>query len=78
MCNHPKINASKGIGISGVSKGGELALAMAAFLPQHKVGPVAVFNTITNNSVVPVTYKEQEILKGKTRTHTKIHNYTFI
>ena len=72
MCNHPKINASKGIGISGVSKGGELALAMAEFLPQNKIGPVAVFNTITNNSVVPVTYKEQEILKGKSRKHARI------
>ena len=63
--NHPKIDASKGIGLSGVSKGGDLALSMASFLPQNKIGPLVLLNSVINNIAVPLTYKDQEILKGK-------------
>ena len=65
--NHPKIDASKGIGLSGVSKGGDLALSMASFLPQQKIGPVILLNSVINNIAVPLTYKDQEILNGKSK-----------
>ena len=69
MMNHPKIDASKGIGLSGVSKGGDLALSMASFLPQNKIGPVVLLNSVINNIAVPLTYKGQETLKGKTQKY---------
>ena len=71
MLNHPKIDDSVGIGLSGVSKGGDLALSMATYLPQNKIGPVVLLNSVINNIAVPLTYKDQEILKGDIQKHFK-------
>ena len=38
LMKHPKIYSKKGIGACGISKGGEACLAMAATLPESKLG----------------------------------------
>jgi cephalosporin-C deacetylase-like acetyl esterase len=58
---NPHIDSKNGIGICGISKGGEVSLAMAACLPESKIGPVAVMNTVMNFGIVPAVYKGQII-----------------
>ena len=76
LMNHPKIYSKRGIGISGVSKGGENALAMAAFLSPAKIGAVMVLNTSIQSTICPVMYKNQTLLEGsKLILHTQLIFY---
>ena len=65
LISQSKVDSKNGIGISGASKGGELALSMASILPQSKIGAVLVQNAIMVNSVTPLIYKKETILSGK-------------
>ena len=65
LSSHPKINSRQGIGIFGVSKGGELALAMAAFLPSNKIRAVIVISTLIQNSYISIAYQNQMVIPGK-------------
>ena len=37
VASHPRVSSSGGVGLIGVSKGMEVVLSMAAFLPEGKV-----------------------------------------
>ena len=64
LISNPKIIGHKGVGVAGISKGGELALCMAAFLEQ-KVGAAAIMNSVYNCGLTPATYKGKTVVDGK-------------
>ena len=65
LLNKQSVMSDKGVGVAGISKGGEIALAMASCLPKNKIGSVAVMNTVMNFGLVPVTHKGQTVCKGR-------------
>ena len=58
------IKTKRGIGVSGISKGGELSLAMAAYLPKGKIGGAVAINSVPNFTFAPLTYKGTTLCKG--------------
>ena len=59
------IKSDKGIGICGISKGGDIALTLASILPPSKLGAIAVMNTLISSAVVGTKYKDKDISKGR-------------
>ena len=66
LLDHPKICSKNGIGITGVSKGGENAMAMGAFLPESKIGALEVLVAPLQYIGAKLTYKNETVLNGKT------------
>ena len=65
LLDHPKIYSQNGIGITGVSKGGESAMAMGAFLPKSKIGALEVLVAPLQYIGAKLTYKNETVLNGK-------------
>ncbi len=59
------IKSDKGLGLSGISKGGEISLAMMAYLPEDKIGAVAIMNSVMNLGVIPAVYKGKTVCEGR-------------
>lgn len=60
-----KVNASKGVGVVGISKGAEAVLSMGTFLPKEKIGAIAVMNSLLYHGVMPVVYNSKQVCEGK-------------
>ena len=66
LLDHPKICSQNGIGITGVSKGGENAMAMGAFLPESKIAALEILVAPLQYIGAKLTYKNETVLNGKT------------
>ena len=64
LMQHPQIESKRGVGVCGISKGGEACLAMAATMDRSKLGAIAVMNTIIFHGIMPVEYKGQPVCDG--------------
>ncbi|XP_077139259.1 acyl-coenzyme A amino acid N-acyltransferase 1-like [Ranitomeya variabilis] len=53
LCNHPKVSGD-GVGVIGICKGGEIALAMASFLPQ--VAATVCLNGLNAANAMNIVY----------------------
>ena len=60
-----EIKSDKGLGICGISKGGDIALTLASILPPEKLGAIAVMNTLISSAVVGTKYKGKTVSKGR-------------
>ena len=65
MLDHPKICSKNGIGITGVSKGGENAMAMGAFLRESKIAALEILVAPLQYIGAKLTYKNETVLDGK-------------
>ena len=65
LMEHPQIDGKNGIGVCAISKGAEIALSMAAFLPKSKLGAVAVMNTMLQFTIMDVHYNGVKVIEGK-------------
>ena len=68
LIDHPKIQAEKGIGVCGISKGAEFGLAMAASIPSSKIGAIAAINGTVYSCMVPIYYKNKLVCEGNSAT----------
>jgi cephalosporin-C deacetylase-like acetyl esterase len=59
-----EVQKGRGIGLMGISKGGDIALTMAAFLPRNKIAATVAINCMANSLVSDVVYKGKKILSG--------------
>ncbi len=59
-----EVQKGKGIGVMGISKAGDIALTMAAFLPSNKIVATVAMNCMTNSLVSDVFYNGKKILSG--------------
>ena len=66
LLDHPKIYSKNGTGITGVSKGGENAMAMGAFLPESKIAALEILVAPLQYIGAQMTYKNETVLDGKT------------
>ena len=64
MLNLPQVDKEHGVALCGLSKGGEIVLTMAAFLPSEKLSGVIIMNSVMNYFVQDVMYKGQKVLSG--------------
>ena len=60
-----EIQKGRGVGVIGISKSGDVALTMAAFLPGSKVVAVVAMNCMPNSLVADVAYKGEKVLSGE-------------
>ena len=68
LISHPQIDAGKGVGVCGISKGAEIGLAMAATISPSKLGAIAVMNGTVCSSMVPIYYKGKLVCDGRIHT----------
>ncbi|XP_069602541.1 acyl-coenzyme A amino acid N-acyltransferase 1-like isoform X2 [Ranitomeya imitator] len=69
LCNHPKVSGD-GVGVIGICKGAEIALAMASFLPQVAAAVcINGLNAVNRNNLVygdhfikPIPFKMEKLL----------------
>ena len=59
-----EIEKKAGIGVMGISKAGDIALSMAAYLPSNKIKATFVMNTWVVSVVTDVLYKGEPVLSG--------------
>ena len=59
-----EIQKKDGIGVMGISKSGDIALSMAAYLPSSKIKAIFVINTWLNSLVTDLLYKGEPVLVG--------------
>ena len=65
LISHPQIDAEKGVGVCGISKGAEVGLAMAATISSSKLGAIAVMNGTVYSCMVDLYYKGKLVCEGK-------------
>jgi hypothetical protein len=58
-----EVDASAGVNVCGISKGGEIGLLMAAFFGR-KINSVAIMNAPVNLGLVPAVYKGKPVVPG--------------
>ena len=71
-----EIRAERGIGLMGISKGGDIALSMAAFFPENKIGATFIMNSYMNSVITDATYKGVKVLNGRNTFHSGKIAYT--
>ena len=64
MLNLEQVDASHGVGLTGLSKAGEIVLTMASFLPKGKISGGVVMNNVMNYWIQDVLYKGNKIITG--------------
>ena len=60
-----EVKQGQGVGILGISKAGDIALEIAAFLPSNKIAVVVAMNCIFNSLVTDLKYKGETVLAGR-------------
>ena len=60
-----EVRQGQGVGILGISKAGDIALEIAAFLPSNKIAAVVAMNCIFNSLVTDLKYKGETVLEGR-------------
>ena len=60
-----EVKQGQGVGILGISKAGDIALEIAAFLPSNKIAAVVAMNCIFNSLVTDLKYKGETVLAGR-------------
>ena len=59
-----EIQKEMGVGLMGISKAGDIALSLTAFLPHGKIAATVAINCMANSLVTDVVYKQKPVLKG--------------
>ena len=59
-----EIQKGKGIGLMGISKAGDIALALTGYLPSNKIAATVAINCMLNSLVTDVVYKGEKVLSG--------------
>ena len=59
-----EIQKKDGIGVMGISKSGDIALSMAAYLPSSKIKAIFAMNTWLNSVATDLLYKGELVLAG--------------
>ena len=67
-----EVQKERGVGIMGISKAGDIALTMAAYLPSNKIAATVVINCMANSLVSDVVYKGKKILSKLKISNTEI------
>ena len=63
LASRDEVDATNGLHVCGISKGGELGLLMAAFFG-HKINSVAAMNCPVNLGLVPAVYRGKPVVPG--------------
>ena len=61
----PQVSSEAGVGLVGISKGVEIMLTMAKFLPPGKISSVVAMSGWANLFLNDVVYKGQNVFKGQ-------------
>ena len=64
LLSRDDVDSSKGVGVCGISKGGEIAYLMSAFMGK-KISAIAVMNSIINCGLVSAVHKGKTVVPGK-------------
>ncbi len=64
LLQRPDIKSDQGVGFAGISKGGEIALAIASCVPETKISAIAALNTVINFGSIPVYYRGEKVCDG--------------
>ena len=75
MLSLEQVDKKHGVALMGLSKGGEIVLSMAAFLPSEKLSGVIAMNSAMNYWMQDVVYKGNKVLTGKEKSlHSAVFN----
>ncbi len=75
LLSRDDVDSSKGVGVCGISKGGEIAYLMSAFMDK-KVSAIAVMNSIINCGLVPAVYKGKTVVPGIKKAKNTIWKFS--